>query len=202
MRFDRIISNVPALILESIRIEYSNFRKALLLERGLYPEFFPGAKRKSALYHLDSLLNRHLRIDRDEDVKVIRHDNEFVQPIFSLGSIVIQVSDEKLCGTRGLKKISFAQGRGGDEESAFAGGDSGGIGVTARDGHASIIADALAFCGDKHHAESVEARAEIESAAKAGFLKSVLRHACRRALIRATARWSLMADGGWLVAES
>ena len=177
MRVDRIISNVLALILESIRIEYANFRKTLLPKRRLDPEFFPGAKRKSALYQLDSLLDSDIRIDRDEDVKVIRHDNEFVQPIFALGSIVIQVSDEKLCGTRGLKKISFAPGRGGNKERAFAGGDTGGIGVTARDGHASIIADALTLCGDKHHAELVEARSEIVTAAKAGFFKDVLRHA-------------------------
>jgi hypothetical protein len=110
-------------------------------------------------------------------MKVIRHDNKLVQPIFALASIVIDGSDEEFRGTRGLQETSLAPRRGRDKERALAGGDSGGTGVTARDGHATIFPDALAYCGDKHHPELVAARAEIETAAKAGMFVNPLRHA-------------------------
>jgi len=100
--FYRVLANVFALICKCVRIEDPNFRKAFLPERRLDPEFLPCTNSKSPLDELNRFFNRRVRIDSQENMKMIGHDDKLVQKVFAPLPIRIERPDEKFRSARGL----------------------------------------------------------------------------------------------------
>src|ERR1035438_10405547 len=110
----RIRMNIFANFQETIAILQANFRKALLPNRRAKSEFPSRSKRKATLDQLNRLFYRHIRSDRDQHMKVVRHDHKFVKEVFSLLPVVIKNVDQESGGAGRLQEAHFGSGGGGD----------------------------------------------------------------------------------------
>ena len=89
-----------------------------LPKSALDTEFPLGAKGKSALHVLHAPFKRDAFRWSQDDVKVIRHDHESVQPEFMLPPIRLQDVEEQLGAAFGLEYRSLRAR--GDEESSLS----------------------------------------------------------------------------------
>ncbi len=89
-----IIPDVFAAVQECIGILNAHFRETLLPDRRAETKFPPCPEGKAAFDELDGSFDCHLAFDGEEYVEVIRHDYEFVQAEFSLGTIAVEHAHE------------------------------------------------------------------------------------------------------------
>ena len=89
-----IITDIGAGSQKCVCIDNSNFRKSLLPNRGAEPKFLSRPECEATLDELHSPLNRQLAFNGEQDMEVIGHYHEFVQPEFSLGAILVQHTHE------------------------------------------------------------------------------------------------------------
>jgi hypothetical protein len=98
-------------------------------------EIFPSAKRKATLDELHSPLDGHTAVDREQQMKVIRHHDKLMQAISSLRAIVVQNAKKSTCGSVRLKQIPFLSNGGCHEERACSRDNLWRVGVANGDGH-------------------------------------------------------------------
>jgi len=75
-------------------MENPYLRETLLPEGRLNPQQLRCLEGESALYQLNGPFDRHVNVDRHEEVNVVRHYNELMQEKFSLRSIVLDRTKE------------------------------------------------------------------------------------------------------------
>ena len=74
---------------------HPRLRESALPNRRVKSEFLAGAKRESAFDELDRAFDADFITHGDEHVKMIRHDDEIVQKVFTKRAIVIEHADEE-----------------------------------------------------------------------------------------------------------
>jgi hypothetical protein len=79
------------------------------------------AERESSLDELDRLLERYIVVRGDEGMKMVGHDDKFVEQIFALVPIMPQDLNKQVGGHVALEKSSPLGGHGGNEESSIHG---------------------------------------------------------------------------------
>ena len=83
------------------------------------------AKRKSSLDELHGALQREVRGGRNQEMNVVKHDDEFVEKIFLGVAIMEEGFDEEIGGWRMTEERTTIRGDGRDEESAVVHGLDG-----------------------------------------------------------------------------
>jgi hypothetical protein len=79
--FAWMYSQIPAYAWRSVTL---TSEKPLLPNRGMETQFSTRSKSEAAFDELDSFLNRHAGADRDQQMKMIWHNDKFVEKIFAL----------------------------------------------------------------------------------------------------------------------
>ena len=103
---------------EIIPVTDDVLRETSLPDFTLKPQFRFGTKRKPALDVLQGTLNRDRLVERENNVKVVRQKDEFVEMILALAPIMQKDFEEKLGHLLGAKEqAAFPCGRGGKESS-------------------------------------------------------------------------------------
>jgi hypothetical protein len=82
--------------------------ESLLPNRGRHPQFFPGPEGESALDELHGALDGHFTFNREQEMKVVRHDHENVQLEFVLCAIFIQNAQEQCSSPVRLQQVLLA----------------------------------------------------------------------------------------------
>lgn len=100
-----------------IRVEDPNFRKPFLPERSSYSQFLSSPKCKSTFDELNCTLDADFASDSEQQMEVVRHNHEFMQPELSLRTIFVKNSYEQSGATIRLEKIAFLVGGRSNEES-------------------------------------------------------------------------------------
>src|SRR6266446_7761962 len=85
----RVVANVLSNLRIRRRVQNPEFRKTLLPKWGFHAQFLAGAERESALDELDRFLNADFTSHGQEQMKVVRHDHEFMQSELSLCAIFV-----------------------------------------------------------------------------------------------------------------
>ena len=95
----------------------AHFGKSFLPE--WFDSQFPvGAESESSLDELNCPFNADFAAKREQQVKVVGYDDEFVQPVFSLGAIFVEDFEEQFRRAARLQEISFfVRGRGYEERA-------------------------------------------------------------------------------------
>lgn len=100
-------------------------------------QFFPSPKSEASLYELHRALNGGVAINGEENVEVIRHDDEFVQTEFVLRAVVVENPDEESGRPFGLEHGTFSGDGRSDEEGTGIGSYARWSGIAERDRHGS-----------------------------------------------------------------
>jgi hypothetical protein len=117
MPHNRIVSNIFADLQEPFRVYDPHFGESFLPDRGPESQLAPSAEGEATFDELYGALNCHIATDRQQNMKVIRHDYEIMQAVFSLGAVIVQHVNEQGRGPAGLKKVSLVTNRRGDEKT-------------------------------------------------------------------------------------
>lgn len=91
----RITSDVLTHSLEIVGVENADLRETPLPDWGSEPQFSSCSKRETALDELHCALDGRVGLDRQQQMKVVGHDNELMQPELSLRTIVEENADEQ-----------------------------------------------------------------------------------------------------------
>jgi len=92
--FDRVLVNITLDPFKLVESRDPPVRKAFLPNRGLHSKLPASAKGKATLNQLHGSFNRRPGIDRDQNMEMVRHYHEFMQPKFSLHAVVVEHADE------------------------------------------------------------------------------------------------------------
>ncbi len=90
----RIAPNVFRNAAIGLSVQNAHLRESLLPDRRHEPKFASGSKRESSLNELHSPLDCHIAVDRQQNVEMIGHDDEFMETKFSLRTIVAENLNE------------------------------------------------------------------------------------------------------------
>jgi hypothetical protein len=104
----------------------------------------------ATLDELHRALDGHFAFDGEQEMKVIGHDYEIVQPEFVLRAIVIQDAQEQSCGPIGLKEVLLVPCRGCNEKRASPSFHVGWVGAAGRDGHKTAAKADLSLVFVRH----------------------------------------------------
>src|SRR5215467_5168804 len=92
-----VVANVFCRFLIMLGARYARFRKSRLPDGSAESEFTTRTRCESAFYELHSPFNADVGIDRQQHMEMIGHHDEFVQPEFLLGAVVVKNLNEQLC---------------------------------------------------------------------------------------------------------
>lgn len=131
----RVIDNVLQHARKMLKIINPCFRETPFPHGRLEPEFFAGAKSETAFDELNGSFNTGARINTDEYVKVIGHDNEGMKKISSLVAVMVQNVNKQSSRSIRLQQITLRSNRGCDEKRSLRGNDICGSGASEWDRH-------------------------------------------------------------------
>ena len=94
--------------LENADLKHSRLREPLLPNWSTEPKLSPRTESESAFDELNCFLDSCIRIDCEQQMKVIQHDNEAVEQIMSLRTIVIEHIKEQLGRAGRLQELALA----------------------------------------------------------------------------------------------
>jgi hypothetical protein len=114
VRADGIRVDVVAMCIKVVRVFDAALREAIFPDR----HFGFEAKGESAFDELHGLLNGNVRCGREEEVDVIRHEDEGVELVTPLRAIVVHQVQKEICVRVGLEETAAIGGDGGDKEGA------------------------------------------------------------------------------------
>ena len=99
-------------------------RKAPFPDRRFELQFFLCSERKTAFDVLDCLFQGNVRSWREQNMKVIRHYNEFMEQEFLLGSVILHYVEQQVGHGFGLKDcVAIERDRGYEKCSDFLSGE-------------------------------------------------------------------------------
>ena len=101
-----------------LRILNAMIGESRLPNFGVETEVFSRAIRKTSFDELQSFFQRYVGCRRDQQVKVIGHDDEFVEKKAALRSIGLEYLEEETGHPFGLEESATAVGDGGHEKGA------------------------------------------------------------------------------------
>lgn len=86
--------NIRTICVIGFSVQNSDFGKSLLPNRRMEAQFSSGAKRKSAFDQLQGSFDGHIRIESNQNVEVIRHDNKLMHEVLQIISVMEQHINE------------------------------------------------------------------------------------------------------------
>jgi hypothetical protein len=75
-------------------IQNTNLEKTLLPDWCIQPQFSSRPEGETAFHKLDRAFDRHVGIDREQQVKMVGHNDECMEAKFPSGPIVLEGLDE------------------------------------------------------------------------------------------------------------
>jgi len=108
-------------------------------------EFFSGAESEPAFDELNGAFDAHPRIDGDERMEVVGHDNKGVKKIFPLSTVIVEDLDEQSSRTFRLQQIALHSNGGRYEERSLMDRDIGWIGMSEWNRHRQRLKPGFSF---------------------------------------------------------